>query len=134
MQEDVPPPSPDLQLRDRIERARVQALTPGERLAAMQRLIDESWALLEANPEGLARFRPQICSISRTSPIPRDPTVRVCERWAQQGAARAREPGSGSKRSQDGEAQRTCTEHQAGCLTRTSGDGHGQPRAAVMHR
>jgi hypothetical protein len=34
-----------------------------------------------------------------------------------------REPGYGSKRSQDGEAQRTCSERQAGCLTRTSGDG-----------
>ena len=34
-----------------------------------------------------------------------------------------REPGYGSKRSQDGEAQRTCRERLAGCLTRTSGDG-----------
>ena len=34
-----------------------------------------------------------------------------------------REPGYGSKRSQDGEAPRTCSERQAGCLTRTSGDG-----------
>jgi predicted neuraminidase/lysophospholipase L1-like esterase len=33
------------------------------------------------------------------------------------------EPGYGSKRSQDGEAPRTCRERQAGCLTRTSGDG-----------
>ena len=39
------------------------------------------------------------------------------------GAARAREPGYGSKRSQDGEAQRTCSECRAGCPTRTSGDG-----------
>ena len=34
-----------------------------------------------------------------------------------------REPGYGSKRSQDGEAQRTCRERRAGCPTRTSGDG-----------
>jgi len=57
MHNDVPPPSPNLQPRDRIERARVRALTPRERLAAMQRLIDEGWALLQANPEGLAHFR-----------------------------------------------------------------------------
>jgi hypothetical protein len=57
MHDDVPPPSPNLQPRDRIERARVRALTPRERLTAMQRLIDEGWALLQANPEGLAHFR-----------------------------------------------------------------------------
>jgi len=34
-----------------------------------------------------------------------------------------REPGYGSKRSQDGEAPRTCSEHRAGCPVRTSGDG-----------
>jgi phosphatidylethanolamine-binding protein (PEBP) family uncharacterized protein len=34
-----------------------------------------------------------------------------------------REPGSGSKRSHDGEAQRTGRERRAGCPTRTSGDG-----------
>ena len=34
-----------------------------------------------------------------------------------------REPGYGSKRSQDGEAPRTCSERRAGCPTRTSGDG-----------
>jgi hypothetical protein len=33
------------------------ALTPRERLAAMQRLIDEGWALIQANPDALARFR-----------------------------------------------------------------------------
>jgi len=57
MRDNVPPPSPNLKPRDRLERARVRALTPRERLAAMQRLIDEGWALLQANPEGLARFR-----------------------------------------------------------------------------
>jgi len=50
------------------------------------------------------------------------------------GAARAREPGYGSKRSQDGEAQRTCREPRPGRPRRTSGDGHGQPRAARRTR
>lgn len=31
-------------------------MTPGERLAAMRDLIARSWALLEANPDGMARF------------------------------------------------------------------------------
>jgi hypothetical protein len=44
-------------------------------------------------------------------------------------AARAREPGSGSKRRQDAEAQRTGSEPQPGGPRGTSGDGHGQPRA-----
>ena len=45
------------------------------------------------------------------------------------GAARAREPGYGSKRRQDAEAPRTCSESRPGGPRRTSGDGHGQPRA-----
>jgi hypothetical protein len=57
MREDVSPAETDLEPRNRIERARVRALTPRERLAAMQRLIDEGWALLQANPDGLAQFR-----------------------------------------------------------------------------
>ena len=40
----------------------------------------------------------------------------------QRGAARALEPGYGSKRSQDGEAQRTCSESRPGGPRRTSGD------------
>ena len=53
----LPAPRPDLRPRDRAALARAQSLTPRERLAAMQRLIDEAWALLQANPEGLAHFR-----------------------------------------------------------------------------
>ena len=32
------------------------ALSPRERLAEMQRLIDEAWAILEQNPAGKAHF------------------------------------------------------------------------------
>jgi erythromycin esterase-like protein len=32
-------------------------LTPQERMAAMQKLIDRSWAVLRANPAALAHFR-----------------------------------------------------------------------------
>lgn len=32
------------------------ALSPRERLAEMQRLIDEAWAMLEQNPAGKAQF------------------------------------------------------------------------------
>jgi hypothetical protein len=53
----APLPTPNLQPRDRLQRARFLALTPAERLAAMQRLIDEAWAVLEQNPTGLAHFR-----------------------------------------------------------------------------
>ena len=53
----------------------------------------------------------------------------------QGGAARALEPGYGSKRSQDGEAQRTCSECRAGCPTRTSGDGAwAAPRGRAARR
>ena len=51
------PPIPDLDPRDRIRRAMALVLTPAERLAAMQRQIDESWAMLVRHPEGMARFR-----------------------------------------------------------------------------
>ncbi len=50
-------PTPNLRPRDRLQRARFLALTPTERLAAMQRLIDESWAMLVQNPAGVAHFR-----------------------------------------------------------------------------
>ena len=46
------------------------------------------------------------------------------------GAARAPEPGYGSKRSHDGEAPRTCRERRAGCRRERPAQGHGQPRAA----
>jgi len=41
----------------------------------------------------------------------------------ERGAARAPEPGYGSKRSQDGEAQRTCNERMPRWHPRMSGDG-----------
>ena len=48
MSDDVtPPPIPDLRARDRVRRLERLALTPRERLAAMQRLIDEAWRVLE---------------------------------------------------------------------------------------
>jgi len=48
---------PDLRPRDRILQSRARALSPRERLAAMQRLIDEAWVLLSRHPAGLAHFR-----------------------------------------------------------------------------
>jgi hypothetical protein len=50
-------PVPDLRPRDHLQRFRASALSPRERLAVMQRLIDEAWAVLERHPEGLAHFR-----------------------------------------------------------------------------
>lgn len=50
-------PRPNLHPRDRVQRNRVLAMSPRERLAAMQRLIDEAWTTLQANPAGLAHFR-----------------------------------------------------------------------------
>jgi len=32
-------------------------LSPRERMAAMQKLIDQSWAVLQAKPKALAHFR-----------------------------------------------------------------------------
>jgi len=32
-------------------------LSPQERMAAMQKLIDQAWAVLQANPAALAHFR-----------------------------------------------------------------------------
>lgn len=49
--------SSNLHRRDHLQRARVQAMSHRERLAAMQRLIDDAWATLLANPAGLAHFR-----------------------------------------------------------------------------
>lgn len=49
--------APDLGPRDRMQRARFLALAPRDRLAAMQELIDRSWAALQAHPPGLAHFR-----------------------------------------------------------------------------
>ncbi|MFM8290360.1 MAG: hypothetical protein ACKOC4_01515 [Planctomycetia bacterium] len=50
-------PQPDLGPRDRARRSQVLALSPRERLAAMQRLIDRSWAVLQGHATGLAHFR-----------------------------------------------------------------------------
>jgi hypothetical protein len=50
-------PVPDFRSRDHFQRARFRALDPAQRLAAMQRLIDAAWAVLERHPEGLAHFR-----------------------------------------------------------------------------
>jgi hypothetical protein len=47
---------PNLRPRDQALMARGLALSPRERLAEMQRLIDEAWALLEKNPAGKAHF------------------------------------------------------------------------------
>lgn len=49
-------PSSNLQRRDHVQRARMQAMAHRERLAAMQRLIDDAWATLQANPAGLAHY------------------------------------------------------------------------------
>lgn len=53
----APLPISNLRPRDHLQRARFLALTPAERLAAMQRLIGEAWATLQKNPAGLAHFR-----------------------------------------------------------------------------
>ena len=45
-----------LAARHRQQQAEFLALPPRERLAAMQRLIDDSWAVLSRNPAGLAHF------------------------------------------------------------------------------
>lgn len=45
-----------LAARDRHLAARAVVRTPAERLAAMQRLITDAWALLAANPEGMGHF------------------------------------------------------------------------------
>lgn len=50
------PATPSLSQRDRVMRARTLAMHPRERLAAMQRLIDDAWALLQRNPTGLDHF------------------------------------------------------------------------------
>ena len=54
-----------------------------------------------------------------------------------EGLPMPREPGYGSKRSQDGEAPRTCRERRAGCPPRTSGAGaragpSGAPRGIMV--
>jgi len=48
---------PDLRPRNHVLKARARALSPRERLAEMQRLIDEAWAVLARHPAGLAHFR-----------------------------------------------------------------------------
>ena len=50
-------PSSNLHRRDHLQRARVQGMSHRERPVAMQRLIDDAWATLLANPAGLAHFR-----------------------------------------------------------------------------
>jgi hypothetical protein len=50
-------PSSGLAACDRARRRECLSLTPRERLAAMQRLIDEAWRVLERHPDGLAHFR-----------------------------------------------------------------------------
>ena len=47
---------PNIGPRDRLQKVRGMALSPRERLAEMQRLIDEAWAILEQNPAGKAHF------------------------------------------------------------------------------
>ena len=42
--------------RDRARQARTLGMSPAERLAAMRRLLEQSRAILEQNPEGLAHF------------------------------------------------------------------------------
>lgn len=46
-----------LAARDRVRRARGRAMSPAERLAAMQRLLAKSREILERSPAGLAHFR-----------------------------------------------------------------------------
>jgi len=46
-----------LAARTRHQQRRNLMLTPQERMAAMQKLIDRSWAVLQANPAALAHFR-----------------------------------------------------------------------------
>jgi len=50
-------PEIDMTPRDRHARLRMRAATPAERLVAMRRLLEASWAVLRQNPEGLAHFR-----------------------------------------------------------------------------
>lgn len=50
-------PEIDMTPRDRHARLRMRAATPAERLVAMRRLLEASWAVLRRNPEGLAHFR-----------------------------------------------------------------------------
>jgi hypothetical protein len=47
----------DMTPRDRHSRSRMRAATPAERLAAMRRLLEASWAMVRRNPAGLAHFR-----------------------------------------------------------------------------
>ncbi|MEX0671169.1 MAG: hypothetical protein WD060_12000 [Pirellulales bacterium] len=53
---DSSPGTPHLSARDRHAAAASLVRSPEERLQAMQELIAGSWAMLEANPEGLAHF------------------------------------------------------------------------------
>ena len=46
-----------LAARVRHQQRRNRMLSPRERMAAMQKLIDQSWAVLQANPAALAHFR-----------------------------------------------------------------------------
>ena len=46
-----------LAARARHQQRRNLMLTPQERMAAMQKLIDQSWAVLQAKPKALAHFR-----------------------------------------------------------------------------
>ena len=46
-----------LAARTRHQQRRNRMLSPRERMAAMQKLIDQSWAVLQANPAALAHFR-----------------------------------------------------------------------------
>lgn len=42
--------------RDRARRARAHRMSPAERLAAMRHLLEQSRAILERHPDGLAHF------------------------------------------------------------------------------
>lgn len=45
-----------LAVRDRFQRRRWRAMTPGQRLEAMARLQERAWAILQSSPEGYAHF------------------------------------------------------------------------------
>jgi len=49
-------PAASLAARDRIRRSLALRMSPAERLAAMRRLLEQSRAILERHPDGLAHF------------------------------------------------------------------------------
>ena len=83
-----------------------------------------------APPSGIAHASDDAASPMRTGKTHRLTTCAT--RRGSEGLPVPREPGYGSKRSQDGEAQRTCSERRARCPTRTSGDG-GLAAPSLIH-